>query len=109
MNTDFNIFNLKDSEAGNSNSFTELRISSLKEPIIDNNDIENVNPNEENIVKSSQKDLYQSKSSKNSLFSSDVKISYRTELFQEIEKNNFEKVSQILKILPILMYWSAIN
>ncbi len=96
MNTDFNIFNLKDSEAGNSNSFTELRISSLKEPIIDNNDIENVNPNAENIVKSSQKDLYQSKSSKNSLFSSDVKISYRTELFQEIEKNNFEKVTQIL-------------
>ena len=101
MNTDLNIFNIKDSEINNSNSFTELRISNLKEPIIDNNEIENLNPNEENyinIIKSSQKDLYQSNSSKNSLFSSDIKISYKTELFQQIEKNNVKKVSEILKI-----------
>ena len=93
MNTDLNIFN--DSETGNSNSFTELRISNLKDPIIDNNDAENINPNE-HFAKSSQKELYQSKSSKNSLFSSDIKISYRTELFQEIEKNNYKKVYEIL-------------
>ena len=93
MNTNLNIFN--DSETDNSNSFTELRISNLKEPILDNNDAENINPNE-HFAKSSQKELYQSKSSKNSLFSSDIKISYRTELFQEIEKNNYKKVYEIL-------------
>ena len=93
MNSDLNIFN--ESETGNSNSFTELRISNLKEPILDNNDAENINPNQ-HFEKSFPKILHQSKSSKNSLFSSDIKISFRTELFQEIEKNNYKKVYEIL-------------
>ena len=96
LNTDLNIFNVKDLEFGNCNSYTELRISTLKEPIIDKNGIENLNPNSENFIKYSQKDLYKSKSSKNS-FSSEIKISYKTELFQEIENNDIEKVSKILK------------
>ena len=96
LNTDLNIFNVKDLEFGNCNSYTELRISTLKEPIIDKNGIENLNPNSENFIKYAQKDLYKSKSSKNS-FSSEIKISYKTELFQEIENNDIEKVSKILK------------
>ena len=96
LNTDLNIFNVKDLEFGNCNSYTELRISTLKEPIIDKNGNENANPNSENFIKNSQKDLYKSKSSKNS-FSSEIKISYKTELFQEIENNDIEKVSKILK------------
>ena len=96
LNTDLNIFNVKDLEFGNSNSYKELRISTLKEPIIDKNCIENTSPNSENFIKYSQKDLYKSKSSKNS-FSSEIKISYKTELFQEIENNDIEKVSKILK------------
>ena len=101
MNHHLNLLYDKDCEMGNSNSFTELRISTLQEPIIATNDIENINPNKENEyqspIKEKQKELYQSKSdSKNSLFSSDIKISYRTELFQEIEKNNYKKVLEIL-------------
>ena len=101
MNEHLNLLYGKDSEMVNSNSFTELRISTLQEPILANNEIEieNLNPNRENEHKStiSEKELYQSKSdSKNSLFSSNIKISYNTELFQEIEKNNLKKVSEIL-------------
>ena len=98
MSTELNIFNSKNSEMGGiSNSLTELRISNLQEPILANNEIENICPNSEASNKLSQKELYQSKSdSKNSLFSSDIKISYRTELFQEIEKNNLKKVAEIL-------------
>ena len=101
MNHHLNLLYGKDCEMDNSNSFTELRISTLQEPIIATNDIENINPNKENEyqspIKEKQKELYQSKSdSKNSLFSSDIKISYRTELFQEIEKNNYKKVLEIL-------------
>ena len=96
MNPDINIFNTKDSNL-NSNSFTELRISTLQEPILVNNEDENLDPNIGYIIKSPKKDLFHIKSdSKNSLFSSEIKISYRTELFQEIENNNFEKVSEIL-------------
>ena len=101
MNHHLNLLYGKDCEMNNSNSFTELRISTLQEPIIATNDIENINPNKVNEyqspIKEKQKELYQSKSdSKNSLFSSDIKISYRTELFQEIEKNNYKKVLEIL-------------
>ena len=97
LNADLNIFNLKDTEFGNSNnSYTELRISNLKEPIIDKIGIENTSPNSEYLIKYSQKDLCKSKSSKNS-FSSEIKISYKTELFQEIENNNIKKISEILK------------
>ena len=94
FNTNLNIFNSKDSELGN--SYTELRISTLKEPIIDKNGIENINPNSENLINYSKNNLFKSKSSKNS-FSSEIKISYKTELFQEIENNNIKKVSEILK------------
>ena len=97
MNNNLNLLYTQDSDINGSNSFTELRISSLQEPILENNEIENLNPNSENIINYQRKDLYTSKSdSKNSLFSSDVKISYRTELFQEIENNNYKKVSEIL-------------
>ena len=97
MNNNLNLLYTQDSDINGSNSFTELRISSLQEPILENNEIENLNPNSENIINYQRKDLYTSKSdSKNSLFSSDVKISYRTELFQEIENNNDKKVSEIL-------------
>ena len=97
MNNNLNLLYTQDSDINGSNSFTELRISSLQEPILENNEIENLNPNYENIINYQRKDLYTSKSdSKNSLFSSDVKISYRTELFQEIENNNYKKVSEIL-------------
>ena len=97
LNADLNIFNLKDTEFGNSNNtYTELRISTLKEPIIDKIGIENKSPNSEYLIKYSQKDLFKSKSSKNS-FSSEIKISYKTELFQEIENNNIKKISEILK------------
>ena len=97
LNADLNIFNLKDTEFGNSNnSYTELRISTLKEPIIDKIGIENTSPNSEYLIKYSQKDLCKSKSSKN-FFSSEIKISYKTELFQEIENNNIKKISEILK------------
>lgn len=97
MNNNLNLLYAQDSDINGSNSFTELRISSLQEPILENNEIENLNPNYENIINYQRKDLNTSKSdSKNSLFSSDVKISYRTELFQEIENNNIKKVSEIL-------------
>ena len=97
MNKELNIFNPKNTDINNSNSFTELRISTLQEPILENIDIENINPNIDNKNNTHQNDLYQSKSdSKNSLFSSEIKITYRPELFQEIENNNFEKVSEIL-------------
>ena len=45
MNTDLKIFNPKNSEICNSSSFTELRISTLQEPILENYVIENLNPN----------------------------------------------------------------
>ena len=99
MNTDLNIFNAKNSEICNSSSFTELRISTLQEPILENYDIENLSPNimNKNKNNSSQNDLCQSKSdSKNSLFSSEIKITYRPELFEEIENNNIDKISEIL-------------
>ena len=74
MNNNLNLLYTQDSDINGSNSFTELRISSLQEPILENNEIENLNPNYENIINYQRKDLYTSKSdSKNSLFSSDVK------------------------------------
>ncbi len=103
MNNHLTLLYGQDSEIVDSNSFTELRISTLQEPILVNNEIEieNLNPNEQKDYKSTlsekEKELYQSKSdSKNSLFSSDIKITYNNELFEEIEKNNLEKISQIL-------------
>ena len=82
---------------GMSNYLTELRISNLQEPILSNNEIENIDPNCEESNKLSEKELLHSKAdSTNSLFSSDIKISFKTELFKEIEKNNLKKVKEII-------------
>ena len=97
MKDNLNLLYNKDDQLMGSNSFTELRISNLQEPIIDSNEIENLNPNNENLIKSSKKDLNISNTeSKNSLFSLEVKISYNTELFQEIEKKNYKKILELL-------------
>ena len=97
MNDNLNILYSKDCQMNNSNSFTELRISNLQEPIIDSDEAENLNQNNESKIKSSKKDLYiLNTNSKNSLFSSEIKILNSSELFQEIKKNNYKKILELL-------------